>query len=164
MVTTVLGPNRVQVHLFFRYPTRLLVSRSEPVVLGNHLRWRLHKLDKHTLAGFRGLVVALVSDSVLPAVVRSQQDISTTNLGVDESDLVARCTETNTAGSEAEALLGEVLDRGLDVVDPDTNVVQRGNVNLRNHQSPYDLDELEQILRKHAGIRPSAPCPGSEAA
>lgn len=49
---------------------------------------------------------------------------------MDEGDVVPGCAFPHTSGSEADALSGERVHRSGEVVDPETDVVQRRRMDL----------------------------------
>lgn len=89
------------------------------LIVVNHVLGSLHQLDQNTL---------------------SAQRIGLLALGMDEGHIVASSTLTNTARSEAHTLLLKVLDTSRQVINPQTNVVQWGNVHL---------GALRRIVRLH---------------
>ena len=61
-------------------------------------------------------------------------------LRVNEGNIITSSTLTNTARGETDTLLLEVLDASREVINPETNVVERRNV---------DLGALGRIIRFH---------------
>ena len=119
---------------------------------GHHALWRLHQLKQHAAAAYGRLRVPF---------------------GVDEGDVVAGGTATDTAGGEAHALacrvrvsglrswlglgLGfwsgevtlQVLNRRGQLVDPEADVVERGHVDLPRVKRT-DVMGFHAVRMRHA--------------
>ena len=113
---------------------------------GHHALWRLHQLKQHAAAAYGRLRVPF---------------------GVDEGDVVAGGTATDTAGGEAHALAYRVRVRGLrswlglglgfwsgevtlqvlnrrgQLVNPEADVVERGHVDPRGALRVERLHQVE---------------------
>src|SRR5262245_35417697 len=87
----------------------------------DHVGRRLHELDQDSFTADRRIVAPL---------------------GVDEADVEAGRTLPNATGREPNSLTTEPLDCGSEVVDPESDVVQRGVIHAR---PTVGIDRLHEV-------------------